>query len=111
MQRCGTSACADGKAAVFSRAGKHALYRLPRTAPVVSSGDAEVLTGGAGYVTVILLLALIGLVIGCAVGSSVSFRQACMNLFGASVIVGCRGEKLWRTADGYVEETRAASAA
>ena len=35
----------------------------------------------------------------------VSFRQACMNLFEASGIVGCRGETSWRTADGHEKET------
>ena len=36
----------------------------------------------------------------------VSFRQACMNLFEACGIVGCQRRTLWRTADGYQEETR-----
>ena len=46
-----------------------------------------------------------------SIPKKVSFRQACMNLFGASGIVGCRGEISWRTADGYEEEARAAGAA
>jgi hypothetical protein len=31
----------------------------------------------------------------------VSLRQACMNCFWASGIVGCQRTELWRTADGY----------
>ena len=36
----------------------------------------------------------------------VSFRQACMNRFEASGIVGCRRRTLWRTADEYQEDRR-----
>jgi len=37
---------------------------------------------------------------------AVSFRQACVNRFGACGIVGCELTILWRTADGHQTETR-----
>ena len=37
---------------------------------------------------------------------SVSFRQACMNLFESSGMVGCRRETSWRTADEHEKGTR-----
>ena len=36
---------------------------------------------------------------------TVSFRQACMNLFEACGIVGCQHRTLWRMADEYQEDT------
>ncbi len=65
-------------------------------------------------------IALLCLLAGVAHGQSlevnqaeiiVSFRQACMSLLMASGIVGCRGEVLWRMANGCEEETRAAGGA
>lgn len=50
-----------------------------------------------------------GKVFGC---DEVSFRQACVNLFLACGIIDrCRGITLWRTADEYQEDMRAACAA
>ena len=44
-------------------------------------------------------------------GCFVSFRQACMNRFEACGIVGCQLADLWRTADGYPEDTQPSGAA
>jgi len=39
---------------------------------------------------------------------TVSFRQACMRVFGGSGMVGCRSSSLRRTADGHLKDTQPA---